>query len=110
MVKDYVINGKFRELLIRLIDDAFGQTEEYELYDIIPFEEGEREVFIEDGRCFVRHNLTYATFFFVENNKIDNYQLISRIVNFYNIELEGDDERAKAHFVEEIKSLLLKEK
>lgn len=109
-MKNYLISGKFREILIRLIDNPFGETPLSELYDVIPFVDGEQEVFIEDGHCFVRHTNTYATFFNTDEKTIDNYELIRRIVVRYNIELQGQDERSKRYFVDEIKALLLKTK
>lgn len=109
-MKNYLINGKFREILIRLIDDPFGETKLSELFDVIPFEDGEQELFIEDGHCFVRHTNTYATFFYTDGKTIDNYELIRRIVMRYNIELKGQDDRAKQAFIDEIKALLMKEK
>ncbi len=109
-MKNYLISGKFREILIRLLDNPFGKTDLAELCDVIPFEDGQEEIFIEDGHCFVRHTNTYATFFYVDGKEIDNYELIRRIVMRYGIELQGQDERSKAHFVDEVKALLLKEK
>ena len=111
MEKNYIVDGNFRKILIRIIDNPFGKTKISELTDLIPFESptGE-EIFIENGRCFVRHNNVYVTYFYTDGEYLDNYELIKRIVMKHNIVLRGQDERAKDHFVEEVKLLLSKTK
>lgn len=111
MEQNYLLDGNFRKILLRLIDNPFDKTKLTELSDLVPFESmtGE-EIFIEDNRCFVRHNINYVTYFYVENDEIDNYELIKRIVMKYNIYLNGQDERSKNNYIEEIKMLLSKTK
>ena len=111
MDKNYVIDGNFRKILLRIIDNPFGASNVDDLKDIIPFEvpDGE-EIFIEDGRCFVRHNNSYVTYFYTDGKTLDNYELIKRIVMKYGVHLNGEDERSKQHFVEDVKSLLTRTK
>ncbi len=109
MDKNYLIDGNFRKILIRLLDDPFGKTRIVDLADLIPFEnENGEEIFIEDGRCFVRHNDIFVTYFYVDGEYLDNYELIKRIVIKHNLSLNGFDERSKQHFVDELKVLLMK--
>jgi len=111
MEKNYLIDGNFRKILLRVIDNPFGQTRVVDLCDLIPFEAptGE-EIFIEDGRCFVRHSNVYVTYFYTDGENLDNYELIKRIVNVHNVTLLGNDEKAREKFVDEVKILLLKTK
>ena len=111
MDKNYLIDGNFRKILIRLIDDPFGKTKITDLGDVIPFEnENEEEIFIEDGRCFVRHNNVFVTYFYVDGEYLSNYELIKIILIKHNICLNGNDARSKEHFIEEIKAILKKQK
>ena len=111
MDKNYIVDGNFRKILIRLIDDPFGKTKITDLGDVIPFEnEKGEEIFIEDGRCFVRHNNVFVTYFYVDGEYLSNYELIKRIIIIHNISLNGNDAHSKEHFVEEIKELLKKQK
>lgn len=111
MEKDYLIKGHFRNILLRVIDDPFGKIRVSDICDLIPFEnEQGEEVFIEDGRCFVRHSNVYVTYFYTDGQTLDNYELIKRIVMIHNVVLYGNDEKSKAKFVEDVKNLLLKVK
>ena len=111
MEKNYLIDGNFRKILLRIIDDPFGKTRVADLCDLIPFEvPNAEEIFIEDGRCFVRHSNVYVTYFYTDGQTLDNYELIKRIVMVHNVYLYGNDEKSKAKFVEDVKNLLLKVK
>ena len=111
MDTNYMMCDNFRKLLTILLENPFGKTKIEDFGSLIPFENKDaEEVFIEDGRCFVRHNKTFVTYFYTEGDYLDNYEFIKRIVNKYNIALNSFDNRSKQYFIDEIKNLLDKNK
>ena len=111
MENNYIINDNFRKILLKALENPFGSSAIADFENLIPFESptGE-EIFIEDGRCFVRHNNNYATYFYTDGKTLDNYELIKRIVMKYGVSLNSSDERSKQHFIDEVKMLLMKTK